>query len=149
MRVCLAVFLFCLTGFAQAHCAEQVKVEAGFIRAPIPGQINTAAFMTFLNDAKQICQITHAASTYAKNTELHNHLMENGVMHMREVEAIEIPALGKTVLQSGGLHVMLLGLKPENQGVSHAEITFQFSDGSTLNQKFPIQKMLTQNQHHH
>jgi copper(I)-binding protein len=36
--------------------------------------------------------------------------MQDGVMRMRPVEALLVPAHGEAVLEPGGLHVMLMGL---------------------------------------
>jgi copper(I)-binding protein len=42
---------------------------------------------------------------------LHTHLHENGVMKMRPIDGIVIPAHGMAELKPGGDHVMLMGLK--------------------------------------
>lgn len=60
-----------------------------------PGSPNTAAFMVLKNDADKPVTLTAAASPDAGRAELHTHLHENGVMKMRQVESIEIPARGK------------------------------------------------------
>jgi copper(I)-binding protein len=45
--------------------------------------------------------------------------MQDGVMRMRAVEAVEVPAHGQVALEPGGLHVMLIGLKaPLEEGGS-------------------------------
>jgi hypothetical protein len=42
-------------------------------------------------------------------------------MRMRPVDAVEVPAGGEAVLEPGGLHVMLIGLKaPLEEGDSFA-----------------------------
>jgi copper(I)-binding protein len=61
--------------------------------------------------------LVSAASPVAKMTEVHEMNMENGVMKMRAVERIALPA-GKTVkLEPGGYHIMLMDLaKPLKTG---------------------------------
>src|SRR6185369_1359316 len=52
--------------------------------------------------------------------ELHNHIMDGGVMKMRAVDAIPVPA-GRTALSPGGYHIMLIGLKaPLKEGTTFA-----------------------------
>lgn len=77
------------------------KVEAvdGYVRLLPPGSPNTAAFMVLKNDADQPVKLVAAASAAAGRAELHTHLHENGVMKMRQVENIEIPAKGEAVLK--------------------------------------------------
>ncbi|WP_260391757.1 copper chaperone PCu(A)C, partial [Aeromonas enteropelogenes] len=79
------------------------KVEAvdGYVRLLPPGTPNTAAFMVLKNDANQAVKLVAASSPAAGRAELHTHLHENGVMKMRQVESIEIPAKGEVVLKPG------------------------------------------------
>ncbi len=42
---------------------------------------------------------------------MHTHTMTDGVMRMRQVEAIELASKGHTELKPGGLHLMIFGLK--------------------------------------
>ena len=49
---------------------------------------------------------------------------------MRQVKQIDIPAHGDTVLQPGGLHVMLIGLKGELKPGDNVAVTLVFEDGS-------------------
>ena len=51
-----------------------------------------------------------AETPLAARTELHNHIHEDGVMKMRKVEAINVPAEGAAVLKSGSYHIMLFEL---------------------------------------
>ena len=51
-----------------------------------------------------------AKTPLAARTELHNHVHEDGIMRMREVEAIDIPAEGVATLKSGSYHIMLFEL---------------------------------------
>lgn len=37
--------------------------------------------------------------------------MDGGVMKMRKLEGIDVPAKGSLVLEPGGMHLMLIGLK--------------------------------------
>ena len=94
------------------------KVEAvdGYVRLLPPGSPNTAAFMVLKNDADKPVKLVTVASPEAGRAELHTHLHENGVMKMRQVESIEIPARGEAVLKPGSLHVMLFEVRDLSQG---------------------------------
>jgi copper(I)-binding protein len=97
--------------------AAEVKATDAWVRATVPSQKSTGAFVTLTSsdDAK----LVGAASPAAAAVELHTSRMEGGVMQMRAVEAIELPA-GKAVeLKPGAAHVMLMGLaKPATAGES-------------------------------
>ena len=115
------------------------KVEAvdGYVRLLPPGSPNTAAFMVLKNDADQPVKLVAAASAAAGRAELHTHLHENGVMKMRQVESIEIPAKGEAVLKPGSLHIMLfeVGTLSEQTPVP---LTLTMDDGQKLDLSLPV-----------
>ena len=56
-------------------------------------------------------RLTAARTPIAAKVEVHETKMKNGMMDMREVGGVDVPA-GKTVeFKTGGLHLMLMGLK--------------------------------------
>ena len=115
------------------------KVEAvdGYVRLLPPGSPNTAAFMVLKNDADQPVKLVAAAPAAAGRAELHTHLHENGVMKMRQVESIEIPAKGEAVLKPGSLHIMLfeVGTLSEQTPVP---LTLTMDDGQKLDLSLPV-----------
>jgi copper(I)-binding protein len=58
-------------------------------------------------------RVVAASSPVADVVEIHEMAMDNQVMRMRAIAALELPA-GKAVeLKPGGFHVMLMGLKQQ------------------------------------
>jgi len=112
-----------------------LKVEAPWVRATVPGQSGTGAFMRLT--AQQACQLVAVQSPVAGVSQIHRMIMEEGVMKMREVEGgLPLPA-GQTVeLVPGGLHLMLMDLKqPVAAGASVAiTLTVQNTQTSTRGQ---------------
>jgi copper(I)-binding protein len=80
-----------------------------------------------------------AASPVAATVELHTHTNNNGVMEMRQVPQIDVPAKGRTELKPGGFHIMLIGLKQDMKAGEKAVLTLTFEDGSTTTVDAPIQ----------
>ncbi|MDR2990902.1 MAG: copper chaperone PCu(A)C [Burkholderiaceae bacterium] len=106
-----------LVGVARAQDAQPapadpcgLKIEAPWVRATVPGQNGTGAFMQLT--ARQACQLVAVRSPIAGVAQIHRMAMEGGVMRMREVEGgLPLPA-GQTVeLAPNGLHLMLMDLK--------------------------------------
>lgn len=100
-------FLALSLGVSVAAHAE-VTVKDAWVRATVPAQTTTGAFMTLTSteDAKVVA----AKSPVARSVEIHQSMVMGGMAHMHEVEALELPA-GKPVrLAPGGYHVMLMGL---------------------------------------
>jgi copper(I)-binding protein len=52
--------------------------------------------------------------------------MDNGVMRMRPIEALDIPANGTVELKPGGTHVMLMELKQPLQAGAALELDLKF-----------------------
>ena len=128
MKTLIAVSLILLNS---SVWAASVSVEGAYVRHMPPTQSVTGAFMTFKNTTDADRAVVSAESAVAERVELHTHLHENGVMKMRQVEKIEVPAGGETVLAPGGFHVMLIGLKQSLDLGQMVDIKFNFDDGTS------------------
>ncbi|WP_203073003.1 copper chaperone PCu(A)C [Falsiroseomonas ponticola] len=82
------------------------------------GQGGTGAgFMTLRNAGAAPDRLVSARAAIARTVELHTHTNDNGVMRMRPVPSIEVPARGEVQLRPSGFHLMLIGLTaPLRQG---------------------------------
>lgn len=87
----------------------QVSVKDAWVRATVAQQKATGAFMQL--QSAQDAKLVSAQSPVAGVTEVHEMAMDNGVMKMRAIPSLALPA-GKAVeLKPGGYHVMLMDLK--------------------------------------
>ena len=102
-----------LASFASySHAAGNtagIETSGGWIRATAPGQDAAGADMTITS--KQAATLVGASSPVAKTIQLHIMMTEGGMMRMREVEAIELPAGKRVNLRESGYHLMMIGLK--------------------------------------
>ena len=117
-----------------------LSVQEPYVRLVPPGITVSAAFMTIDNTGTTDRQLARAESPLAGTVELHTHVNDNGVMKMRAVSAIPIPAKGQAQLKPGGDHIMLIGLKAALQEGRDVPITLYFDDGSHLTVMAPIKK---------
>jgi copper(I)-binding protein len=60
---------------------------------------------------------------------------------MRKIELIELPAGKTTVLQPGGLHVMLIGLKQPLQEGGQIDLNLEYADGSQQQIDVPVKRV--------
>lgn len=125
-----AVFLWTLAGVALA----QVDVTMAWARPAVPGQTGTGAFMTIVS--KDGARLVGAASPVAGVVEIHEMAMDNNVMKMRAIPALELPAGREVQLKPGGHHVMLLDLKrPLKAGDKvQIELRLETRDGKRVTQ---------------
>lgn len=89
--------------------AGDVSAEGAWSRATAPGQ--DAAMVDVTITSKQAATLVGFSSPACKSAELHSMTHEGGVMKMREVKEIALPAGQRVNLGESGYHLMLLGLK--------------------------------------
>lgn len=137
----LGSVLFLGAGAPAGPPANGVEVREAYARAVPPGQSNSAMFMDLTNDSGTDRAVVGAESPVCKTAELHTHIHQGGMMMMRRIDRIDLPA-GKTVaLQPGGLHVMLIGLKRPLVPGESVDLTLIFADGSRQLVEGPVRRI--------
>jgi len=92
-----------------AAASAQVTITGPWVRATVPQQRSTGAFM-YLQSA-QDARLVGVRSPIAGIAEIHKMEMRGDTMKMQQVDGVALPA-GKGVnLAAGGYHVMLMDLK--------------------------------------
>ncbi|HKJ76406.1 MAG TPA: copper chaperone PCu(A)C [Gammaproteobacteria bacterium] len=120
--------------------ADDVTVEGLYARAVPPQQPNSEAFMTIKNNSGTDHALVGGSTPASNVVELHTHLKEDGMMKMRQIPRIDLPANEAVELAPGGLHVMLIGLKAQLEPGQEVELTLEFEDGSTMQFTAPVKK---------
>ena len=97
--------------FATTATAQSMTITDAWARATVAGQKTAGAYAELMSASH--AALVAAESPSAASVEIHTMSMDGGVMRMRRVERIELPA-GKAVrLAPGGLHLMLIGIKQQ------------------------------------
>jgi copper(I)-binding protein len=89
----------------------ELVVEEGYVRDPIPGRSMSVAFMTINNTGSADVVLKTAAIEGAKSVEIHTHTHKDGVMRMRQLYELTVKAGESIVLEPGGFHLMVFGIK--------------------------------------
>lgn len=103
--------LVATSAFAHDFKLGDLVIDHPWARASIGKAKAGAAYLTITNGGGEADRLISAETPAAKRAELHTHVMKDGVMKMRRLEAVEVAPGEPTVFQPGGLHVMLMGLK--------------------------------------
>jgi len=120
----ISLFIAAFVGLAAA-ASPAIEVQHPWARATVPGASNGVAFMTLLATG-EADQLVAASSPVAEHVDLHTNVMNNGVMEMRPIDALDVAPGKPTTLAPGGLHLMLMGLKhPLTEG-STFPLTMKF-----------------------
>jgi copper(I)-binding protein len=104
------------------------------------GGANGAAYMIIRNTSATPDRLIKAESDVAKTVELHTVVQDNGVMQMRPVEAIDVPANGEATLKPGGFHVMLIGLTRDLKAGDTVDLKLQFAQAGTLDVRAEVRQ---------
>ena len=118
------------TAIASTNAADLITIVEPRIRATAPGQTVSGAFMTLVNDSETAYALTSVSFSGASVVEIHETSMDDGMMRMRKVSQIDIPANGSAELKPGSFHIMLIGLEKEMKAGKAETLTLTFSDDS-------------------
>jgi copper(I)-binding protein len=118
------------------HAVRSPAISGAWARATVPGQAVGAAYMKInsLTDAV----LTDIESDVSQSTEVHSMTHQDGVMKMRKLNKLDIPA-GKTIeLTPGGNHLMLIGLKKPLKAGDSLQLKMTFVDSAGAQITVPL-----------
>ena len=116
----ICCFVFCCTA-AHFATADGLIAEDVYIRAAPPGQQTTVGYLSLINYSDRACTITGGSSSIASKLEIHEHQHSDGMMKMRPVPSLTVPAGETQVFRPGGFHLMLFGVDRQlTPGESHS-----------------------------
>lgn len=117
---------------APAAAQTTVVAQDAWMREPLPNRSESAIFVVLENTGTEARSVVSASTAIAEKTELHNMSMENGMMKMAPVKAIELKAKAKTELKPGSYHIMVFGLKEKPAAGATVPLTLTLDNGQTL-----------------
>ncbi len=123
-----------------ANPAMAIDVADAYVQMTPPGIRVSAAYLTVRNGGDRDMRLVAAFCPSAGATELHNHIDDAGVMRMRQVKEILVPAKGEVALKPGGYHVMLIDMKTPLKEGDKLAITLTFADGSSKTLEAPVRR---------
>lgn len=116
------------TAAAKSTSADKhgVKVFDVWAKTTVPGGSVSAAYMHI--KSPRPVKLVKAETPVSGNVEIHDMKMKDGVMEMKAIDAVDVPANKLVDLKPGGMHVMLMKLnKPINKG-DKVPLTLTFED---------------------
>jgi copper(I)-binding protein len=122
-RLVVTALVFTLAPLA---AMAQVSVKDAWVRGTVPGQKATGAFMQITSNSDT--SLVSVTSPVAKVVEIHTMTQDGGVMKMRAVDAIPVPAGKPVELSPGGYHVMLMDLGQPLKDGDKVPLTLTFTD---------------------
>jgi periplasmic copper chaperone A len=118
--------------------ADKIVIRDAWVQEGPPSQKITAAFMLIENHNANAISLLSAGTDAARVVELHEMLIEEGMMRMRKVDAINVPAGGVVKLEPGGYHLMVIDLNRELKAGEQVRVTLQFSNSVEKTINVPV-----------
>ena len=112
----------------QQQKPEDLEISKAWVRLPANPGSPGAAYFT-IKAGPQATTLYSVSAENAIRAEMHDTVMDGGVMSMKKIDRIDIAA-GQTVeFKPGGKHVMLYNLNPAIEAPRSVPLVFTFTDG--------------------
>lgn len=125
-----------LLGIA-AQASAQTVVEDAWVRATVPGQASTGAFMTLTASADS--KLLEVQSPVARLVQIHQSSMKDDVMRMQEVASVVLPADQPVVMDPSSYHVMLIDLVGQVKEGDKVPLTLIVEDAKGVKQSIAVE----------
>ncbi len=109
--------------------ADVVAIMNAWIRQAHPGATVNAGYLTLINVGSEDLTLVKLESPAFETVELHEMAMTGGLMKMRELSEVVVPAGGQARFEPGGRHLMLKGPERHLAEGQTVDLTLTFSSG--------------------
>ena len=100
--------MFCLGPMLSLATENLLTINNAWVRATVPAQSSSGAFLDITS--ARSARLIKAETSVAKTVEIHSMSVAEGVMRMRELKELALPAGKKVSFSPGGYHLMLVDL---------------------------------------
>ncbi|MDB6141102.1 MAG: copper(I)-binding protein [Pseudomonas sp.] len=143
-KILLLAALLLPACFASAHDykAGELQIAHPWSMELPPNAPTVAAYFVIHNSGKSADRLLSVDSPAAGKAELHEHLMQDGLMKMQQVPGVDVPAGGEVKFAPMGYHVMLLELKDKSKLVDGQRfpLTLHFEKSGDVTVEVAVQK---------
>jgi copper(I)-binding protein len=125
------------------------------LNATPAGADTAVGYFSVRNDgAEDDRLLSVSAPDLAERVEIHTMSMDGGVMKMRQIEALDLPAGQNTQLSPEGTHLMFVGLKKAPAEGARIEGTLTFEKAGAVVVEFVVEPVGSlpepgEHEHHH
>jgi copper(I)-binding protein len=137
--VCAVLLAF--PAFAHEIVAGTLVIHHPWSRATPTGAKTAAVYMMLHNKGDKPDRLIGAETDAADSAEFHLMSMDNGIMTMRHVDALDIPAAGSAEMAPHGLHIMLTGLKKPLAEYDTFDMTLIFEHAGRVKIEVEVEEM--------
>ena len=115
----------------EAPQPPSLLIEHARARPTPPGAHVAAVYLRIVN-AGGADRLLRLSTPVAQQAQIHETRREQGMMSMRQLPFLDIPAHGTVDVAPGAVHIMLQGLKAPLRNGDHFTLTLVFGSAGTL-----------------
>ncbi|KPW32861.1 hypothetical protein ALP45_01720 [Pseudomonas coronafaciens pv. atropurpurea] len=119
-----------------AQALAETHVDDAWVRATVPGQPSTGAFMRITSSTDS--KLVDVTSPAAKTVQIHQMSMKGDVMSMQRVTSVDLPAGEPVVFDSNGYHVMFMGLAAQVKEGDKVPLTLTVEDAKGVKESVQV-----------
>ena len=108
---------------------DVVAIMNSWVREAHAAATVNAGYMTLVNVSSEEVALVKVESEAYENIEVHEMVAVDGLMEMREVTDLTIPANGQISFEPGGKHLMLMGPREHLTSGQEVDMTLTFKSG--------------------
>ena len=126
---------------AHEYQLRTLRIDHPFARATPPGARAGGVFLSVENTGDRTDRLLTVSTPVAGTAELHQMVMDAGVMRMRAVEGLDVKPGDRLVLKPGAYHVMLTDLKRPLHAGETVPMTLGFEKAGTIKVDVEVESM--------
>ena len=127
---------------AHDYRVGSIAIDHPWARVTAEGQSAGGGFMTIRNTGRQADILLGGSTPVAREVQVHEMAMVEGMMRMQQLRAgLTIPVGGTVELRPGSYHVMFMGLRQPLAAGARVPVTLRFRRAGTVRVEFAVQAM--------
>ena len=134
---------------AHEYQLRTLRIDHPFARATPPGARSGGVFLSVENKGDRTDRLLTVSTPMAGTAELHQMVMDAGVMRMRAVAGLDVKPGDRLVLKPGAYHVMLTDLKQPLQAGETFPLTLGFEKAGSIKVDVEVESMAGGAMHPH
>jgi periplasmic copper chaperone A len=127
--------------WAHEYQLRSLRIDHPFARATPPGGRSGGIFLSVENNGDRTDRLLTVSTPVAGIAELHQMVMDAGVMRMRAVAGLDVKPGDRLVLKPGGYHVMLADLKRPLHAGDTFPLTLGFEKAGSIEVSVIVESM--------
>jgi copper(I)-binding protein len=145
------VALCLLVSFSTVEADDILDIDDAWVAEAPPVAPVMGGYMIIENETDKPVSITRATCPDFEKVEIHEMSMSGGMMKMREIDKLDVPANGKVELKPGGYHLMLIKPKKTFKKGDNLTVTLHTADSQSQAVKMEVKerKSSDAHQYHH